>query len=240
LGGSDVLRGGGGNDNIQGGGGDDLLDGGTGADTMSGGDGNDAYLVDSIADIITEQPGEGNDTVTAVADYVLGPNIENLVLAGRAVGGTGNSIANIITGNARSNDLHGGDGDDVLTGGTGLGLSGSREVDTLDGGAGADTFVLGDVDFRYYDDRSSLTPGTEGYARIVDFTPTDGDKLKLKGGAAEYFLGASPVAGLPGTALFHDTDFDGLLDAAHDELLAILESPDALTPANTIHAALFV
>ncbi len=217
-----------------------ILDGGGGADTMSGGAGDDIYTVDSIADIISEQFGEGNDTVRALVDFTLSPNIENLILAGRALSGTGNALANIITGNARNNDLHGGDGNDVLTGGAGIGLAGSQEVDLLEGGAGADTFVLGDVDFRYYDDRSSLTPGTNAYARIVDFTPSQGDKLKLKGAATEYFLAASPVAGLSGTALFHDTNFDGLLDPTHDELLAILESPDVLTPANTVHAALFV
>jgi Ca2+-binding RTX toxin-like protein len=241
FGGADILRGGPGNDTLESSSGDDLLDGGEGADTMNGYYGNDTYFVDNIADVIAgEDPFSGTDTVRAVIDYVLGAHLENLILEGRAVSGTGNALANILTGNARNNDLHGGDGADVLTGGTGLGLAGSHEVDLLDGGAGADTFVLGDVDFRFYDDRSSLTPGTDGYARIVDFTPGAGDKLKLKGVAAEYFLGASPVAGVPGTGLFHDTDFDGLLDIAHDELIAILESPDTLTSANTIHAALFV
>ncbi len=217
-----------------------VLDGGPGADRLEGGPGDDTYLVDTIADIISEQAGEGVDSVRAVSDYVLGANLENLILEGRAVSGTGNAIANILTGNARNNDLHGGDGADVLTGGTAVGLAGSREVDLLDGGAGADTFVLGDADFRYYDDRSSLTPGTDSYARLVDFTPSQGDKLRLKGTAAEYFLGTSPIPGVTGSALFHDTNFDGLLDATHDDLLAILESPDVLTPANTIHAALFI
>ncbi len=217
-----------------------LLDGGAGADTLAGGLGNDRYIVDAIADVIVENASAGIDTVRAVIDYTLGANLENLILEGRALSGTGNTLANIITGNARNNDLHGGDGTDILKGGTGLGLAGSHEVDTLDGGADADTFVLGDVDFRYYDDRSSLTPGTDSYAHIVDFTPTAGDKLELKGTASEYFLAPSPVAGVPGTGLFHDTNFDGLLDVAHDELLAILESPDALTHANTIDAAIFI
>ena len=211
-----------------------------GGGALAGGAGDDTYHVQSIADIIAENTDEGNDTVSAIVSFTLGPNIENLILAGRAVSGTGNALPNIITGNSRNNDLHGGDGDDVLTGGTGLGLAGSREIDTLDGGTGADTFVLGDAEFRYYDDRSSLTPGHDSYARIVDFTPSAGDKLKLKGVAAEYFLAASPLAGVLGTGLFHDTDFDGLLDVAHDELIAIIESPDALTPTNTIHAALFI
>ena len=240
LDGSDILVGGDGNDVISGGSGNDLLDGGPGADTMTGGPGDDTFVVDSIADIIAEQAGGGNDTVNAVIDYTLGANFENLILSGHASSGTGNSIANIITGNPRNNDLHGGDGADVLTGGTAIGLAGSHEVDILDGGAGADTFVLGDADFRFYDDRSSLTPGTDGYARIADFTPSAGDRLKLHGTAAEFLLGNSPLAGVPGTAIFHDTDFDGLLDPAHDELIAILDSPDALTHLNTIDVAIFV
>lgn len=239
--GPDILRGGAGNDTLNSSGGDDLLDGGPGNDAMNGGTGNDTYVVDAIADVIAgESAGADIDTVRAVIDYVLGANLENLILEGRALSGTGNTLANSITGNARNNDLHGGAGNDVLTGGLGLGLAGSHEVDLLEGGAGADTFVLGDADFRYYDDRSSLSPGVDGYARLVDFAPSAGDKLKLKGTAAEYFLGASPVAGLTGKALFHDSNFNALFDPGFDELLAILDSPEALTAANTIHAAIFI
>ena len=36
---------------------------------MSGGQGNDAYFVDNPGDLVTEQPGEGADTVYASADY---------------------------------------------------------------------------------------------------------------------------------------------------------------------------
>ena len=237
---NDNLRGLAGNDTLNGGLGNDTLDGGAGADTMNGGAGDDTYLVDSIADIISENAGAGNDTVNAIIDYNLGPNLENLALGGRAVQGTGNALANIITGNARDNVLDGGDGNDVLTGGFGSGLAGSQEIDRLNGGAGADTFILGDAGGRFYDDRSSLTPGVKGYAQIDDFTPSQGDRLKLKGAEAEYFIGASPVAGAAGTALFHDSDLDGLLDPAHDELLAVLASPETLDFQHVIHDAIFV
>ncbi len=240
AGGIDTLLGGDGDDTLSGAAGDDILDGGAGADMMSGGTGNDRYTVDSIADLVVENAGAGADTVFALINYNLGPDVENLELGGRALSGTGNALANIITGNARSNALDGGDGNDVITGGFAIGLTGSREVDLLHGGLGADVFVLGDTDSRYYDDRSSLTPGTSGYARIDDFTPADGDQLKLHGGAGEYFLGASPVAGFPGTGLFHDTNADAIFEPGYDELIAILDSPDALTHANTIDAALFV
>ncbi len=238
--GNDILFGGGGDDTIDSGSGDDVIDGGVGADTMRGGPGHDRYVVDSIADLVVENAGAGMDTVFALIDYRLGSNLENLTLGGRALMGAGNELANIIVGNARSNSLDGGDGDDIITGGFGIGLAGSREADVLHGGAGADVFVLGDADSRYYDDRSSLSPGTSGYAGIDDFTPSAGDRLQLHGSPAEYFLGDSPVAGVPGIGLFHDTNADAVFEPGYDELIAILDSPDPLTHANTIDAALFV
>jgi hypothetical protein len=51
-------------------------------------------------------------------------------------------------------------------------------------------------------------------------------------------VGASPISGVDGTALFHDTNFDGVRDPQHDELLAILESPEALTAKTRRRSAL--
>ncbi|MEO8352942.1 MAG: hypothetical protein ABI680_14510, partial [Chthoniobacteraceae bacterium] len=238
--GNDILHGGGGDDTMDGGSGNDLLDGGTGADRMIGGFGDDTFVVDSIADLVVENAGEGADTVFALIAYNLGPNVENLILGGRVISGTGNALANIITGNARSNVLDGGDGDDVIMGGFAIGLAGSHEVDRLHGGAGADVFVLGDADSRFYDDHSSLSPGHSGYARIDDFMLAEGDQLQLHGAAAEYFLGDSPVAGVPGFGVFHDTNADAVFEPGYDELIAIIDSPDALTHANTIDASIFV
>lgn len=217
-----------------------VLDGGAGADTLAGGLGNDRYIVDTIADVIVENAGAGIDTVLALSDFALGANVENLELGGRALNGVGNALANFLTGNARNNFLQGAEGNDVLMGGFGIGLAGSQEVDRLNGGSDADTFVLGNAEMRFYDDRSSLTPGDKGYARIEDFTPSAGDRLQLKGTAAEYLLGTSPVAGVAGTAIYHDSNSDGLLDPAHDELVSIVTSPEALTHPNLIDGALFV
>ncbi len=219
---------------------DNVLDGGAGADVLAGGLGNDRYVVDTIADVIVENAGAGIDTVLALSDFALGANVENLELGGRALNGIGNALANLITGNARNNFLQGAEGNDVLMGGFGIGLAGSQEVDRLNGGSDADTFVLGNAEMRFYDDRSSLTPGDKGYARIEDFTPSAGDRLQLKGTAAAYLLGSSPVAGVAGMAIYHDSDLDGLLDPAHDELVSIVASPEVLTHANLIDGALFV
>ena len=49
---------------------------------MVGGTGNDSYSVDSSGDVVTENPGEGADTVSASVTYTLGANIETLILTG--------------------------------------------------------------------------------------------------------------------------------------------------------------
>jgi Ca2+-binding RTX toxin-like protein len=43
--------------------GNDTLDGGGGGDKMAGGIGDDRYVVDSAYDVVSENGGEGNDTV---------------------------------------------------------------------------------------------------------------------------------------------------------------------------------
>ena len=126
---------------LNGNSGNNTLDGGAGDDTLIGGAGNDTYILDSAADVVTEAASAGTDTVRAGFSYVLGANVENLVLTGTAnINGTGNDLANSLTGNSSTNTLDGGAGADTLSGGAG--------ADTLIGGTGDDTYVvdnLGDV-----------------------------------------------------------------------------------------------
>jgi hypothetical protein len=138
----------------------------------------------------------------------------------------------LLTGNSRNNTLNGGMGDDTLDGG-----GGANEIDTLTGGGGADTFVLGLLGARFYDDGNASTPGHGGFAVITDFTPSQNDRLRLAGNAAGYLLGTSPVAEFPGSALYHDSNGNATLDPATDELIAILQSTEILTAANTIASA---
>src|SRR6185436_13249027 len=129
----------------------DTLNGGAGADTMIGGIGNDTYVVDAVGDVVTENTGEGIDEVqTAVAGYTLGANLENLTLTGVAnIAGSGNALANVITGNSGNNVLSGNGGADTLIGNAGNDtLDGGTEADKMIGGAGNDTYVVdnaGDV-----------------------------------------------------------------------------------------------
>ena len=119
--GANLLSGGAHHDTLRGGAGDDTLDGGTGNDSMLGGIGNDTFIVDSVADVVSENPGEGTDTVrSSLMTYALGANFENLVLTGTTgIDAYGNALANRITGNFMNNILDGGAGNDTLEGGKG-------------------------------------------------------------------------------------------------------------------------
>jgi hypothetical protein len=70
-----------------------------------GGNGNDTYIIDA-SDTLIEAAGAGTDTVRANFSYTLLANFENLILTGAAsINGTGNSVANRITGNGGANTL---------------------------------------------------------------------------------------------------------------------------------------
>jgi Ca2+-binding RTX toxin-like protein len=93
----------------------------SGDNTVIGGAGNDWYFVDSTGDAVTENPGEGNDTVYTLVDYTIGPNIEELVLFEGAgnINGSGNNLNNVLVGNSGNNVLDGKGGADTLIGGAG-------------------------------------------------------------------------------------------------------------------------
>jgi len=105
---------------LRGNAGDNILNGGTGNDSMLGGAGNDTYVVDVATDAITENAGEGTDTVQSAVTWTLGSNLENLVLTGTsAINATGNSANNVLNGNAAVNTLSGGAGADTMSGAAG-------------------------------------------------------------------------------------------------------------------------
>jgi serralysin len=163
-----VLEGNGGNDLIAAGLGNDRLDGGNGNDEMLGGAGDDTYVVGEAGDIVTELADEGTDTVESSINYTLGDHVENLILTGTAVEGTGNGLDNVITGNDLANLLSGGAGDDRLIGGDG--------VDRLVGGEGADVFVA-----ELNSTEVATKRGSMSLDMILDFNRGEGDRIDLSG-----------------------------------------------------------
>ena len=78
------------------------MDGGVGADTMVGGLGNDVFFVDDANDVVQENANEGIDSIASSVSYTLGHDVESLTLLGAAdINGTGNALANSLTGNSR-------------------------------------------------------------------------------------------------------------------------------------------
>jgi Ca2+-binding RTX toxin-like protein len=154
---ANILTGGAGNDTLDGGDGNDKLDGDTGADAMAGGSGNDRYSVDDAGDAVTEAAGEGIDTVlTTLSSYTLGAEVERLTFSGTGIGSGIGSGDFVGTGNALANILTGGDGNDTLSGGGGK--------DRVQGGAGNDTFVLAataDSVIRASDTITDFVPGAD-------------------------------------------------------------------------------
>jgi Ca2+-binding RTX toxin-like protein len=138
---------------ITGNDGANVLDGAGGIDWMLGGGGDDSYVVDNAGDKITELDGGGTDSVTATANYVLSAFVDNLTLGGSsAINGTGNDLANVITGNGAANKLY---ADDVVGDDTGGG-------DQLIGGGGNDTLYSGDG--------SNTLDGGDGTGDVADYT----------------------------------------------------------------------
>jgi Ca2+-binding RTX toxin-like protein len=174
---ADTLNGGAGNDTLIGLGGNDLLNGNGGADSMEGGLGDDTYIVDSLADIVSEAVNGGlKDAVrTSLSAYTLAANVEMLSFTGAgAFTGTGNELANTIIGGSGDDNLSGAAGNDSLDGGIG--------ADTMNGGLGNDTFVVDSLADVIVEDaavgsgldtiRTALTAYTIANANVENLTYT--------------------------------------------------------------------
>jgi predicted extracellular nuclease len=208
--GNDSLIGGAGNDTLEGEDGNDILNGGVGADAMTGGAGDDFYFVDTLADVVVEQPGQGVDTVRSTVDYVLGADVERLELDAGAVEGTGNDLANKVAGNDGDNVLSGEGGNDTLVGGKGADeLFGGDGQDLLNGGAGNDS-MTGDGGADYF----VFASGTDA---ITDFSGIAGgelDRIDLRqiAGLSSYGDVQARMTDVGGNV---EIDFADLLGAGH-------------------------
>lgn len=155
---ADDISGGIGNDSIYGYGGDDFLAGNDGGnDLIDAGDGNDYIWTNFATDADTSRGGAGNDYIwDSLGDGEVWGD-DNDMQAGNDTlrGVSGNDC---LFGLAGNDWLEGGKGDDLLQGGRGSdsleggagddriesanGMGGDEgDVDTMNGGAGTDTFV---------------------------------------------------------------------------------------------------
>jgi Ca2+-binding RTX toxin-like protein len=170
---------------ITGNSGANILDAGDSAvtggdDTLDGGKGNDTYIVNratvSVIESFENSTADkgGVDTVkSSLATYTLPTNVDNLVLTGEEdINGTGNDIANKITGN---------DGANILDGG---GDAANTKGDTLAGGLGNDTYIVDNVKDSVIEGTASGS-GTDLIQSSVTYTlPTKGvENLELTGTA---------------------------------------------------------
>ncbi|MEO5772714.1 MAG: M10 family metallopeptidase C-terminal domain-containing protein [Sphingomicrobium sp.] len=168
-----------------------IIIGGAGNDTVGvffgvarfeGGTGNDSFDVYDLSNQVVELAGEGTDTVNSwIYDhYVLPANVENLTLRlSGAVNGSGNDIANVITGSVGSNALFGYAGNDTIYGNDGNdALVGGDGNDLLDGGNGSDTasYVGASagviVDLRLAGAQNTVGAGTDTLVSIEHLTGT--------------------------------------------------------------------
>jgi hypothetical protein len=92
--------------------------------------------------------------------------------------------------------VFGGNGDDTLLGvDSTLANPGKGEVDLFMGNKGADMFVLGDYNSKFY-----VGTGLQDYALITDFW--EEDAIQLQGDESDYVLGSAPVGFANGTGIF--------------------------------------
>lgn len=171
------------NNIITGNAGNNLLDGLTGVDRLVGGLGNDTYIVDlietgatdalrrvALQDSVVEGVNAGTDALQLRGNFnhlnattlALGANID--ILDASATGTTklnltGNSLANMIRGNA---------GDNVL--------DGAANGDFLFGGFGDDTYIV---------DLKTIGTGVTAQALLQDYVEDGSDPNILNGGGID-------------------------------------------------------
>jgi Ca2+-binding RTX toxin-like protein len=169
--------------------GNNTLYGDAGKDTMIGGKGNDGYYVDCIGDKVVETianaNGGGHDTVSSEIDFTLAGlvNVEDLILLGMAVHGTGNALDNHLTGNALDNVLDGGKGADIMIGNDG---NDTYHVDN----------VKDDVQEAFgggmFDSVISTVALTSGFAEVERYTFNTSAEVHFTGNSnTEWIIGGS-------------------------------------------------
>jgi Ca2+-binding RTX toxin-like protein len=175
--GNDRLEGQGGHDRVLGDGGDDVLAAHAGRDILRGGTGDDAYHFDGALagrHLLVEQAGEGTDEVR-----FFGPTGITLDLSATTYQQASGALSVRLSSGGAFENLHGGWGDDTLTGNALANeLNGGEGKALLTGGAGADLIVAGDG-------------GDFGIHTLADFA--DEDAIDLVTGFVSSGMGTSFV-----------------------------------------------
>ncbi len=190
-------------DTLNGGAGNDRLTGGLGADQLRGGAGDDIYVIEDAFDMVTENVGEGIDTVRAGTNIgALADNVENIIAigdTGRLL--TGNDLDNTIFGGDEGDFINGAGGDDLLRGGSGDDVYvfelGDQIIERT--GEGTDTILFdsdianaGDTVFNFNNVEELLIGGSVNVNAIGTrnderIAGSNGDNI-IKGGAGDDFL----------------------------------------------------
>ncbi len=190
------------NDTLGGALGDDIVTGGGGNDTLTGGAGNDIavftgpvtnYAISSAGTTFTVADtvgNEGTDTVFNFETLRIGGTDYAVVFGTGAAdaalnGGAGSQIifglggADTLNGGDNNDILNGGAGNDTVNGGNGddFIFQGSTDGrDLIDGGAGADTYILNGVagaeTFRVYTRTAALAAGINNIAANTEIVIT--------------------------------------------------------------------
>lgn len=164
---------------IHGNGGNDKIVGNAFGAKMLGGAGDDSYDVKGAGDSVQEDASHGVDWVNSWIDFVLPDNVENLVMKGAGLRGSGNLLDNRLEGSDGVDQLFGLAGNDILLGGAGNdALDGGDGNDTLNGGAGNDK-VWGGAGIDYFAFGSDVVRQA-GSDEVMDFARGI-DKLDLSG-----------------------------------------------------------
>jgi subtilisin family serine protease len=139
---------------------------------------------------------------------------------------------NKIYGTNSADSITGTAGNDIISGvpATGTRL-GRGTIDTLRGNGGDDVFVLGDSRGIFYDDTRATRPGTNDYAKILDFSA--GDHVQLTGSSGDYQLKALTLSGTSGIGIYYDTNHNHAWDSA-DELIGLVAGSHTLVNADLL------
>ncbi len=152
---------------------------GSSEETALSADGTKALFVSTATNLVSDDTNDvsdiflstisfsgGNDTVQSSVSYYLPNNVENLTLLGSdSLTGSGNDLANMITGSAGGDYLYGYGGNDTISGLAGNDyIDGGAGDDVLAGNQGDDYLVGGDGNNTYiYTEGHDIINNSEDY-----------------------------------------------------------------------------